>query len=254
MRSSKRRKGSSARRWADRVTSLPAIVFLIDVDNTLIDNDGVRQDFRNEIERAHGVKRRDRYWAIQEGLFETLGYRDYLGAAQQLWLDSGYDMELLSLPAYLLDYPFAGRLYPGALDVVKRLRNWGPTVILTDGDAVFQMRKIERSGLAKAVDNRILVYVHKQDALDDIKRRYPARHYVLIDDKLRILSAFKAAWGDGVTTVFPRQGAFANDAAAVAAYPPADLTVERIGDLLTIDIATFVRTYHSTRQSSMVTT
>ena len=130
-------------------------------------------------------------------MFISLGYRDYLGAAQQLWLDSGYDMELLSLSAYLLEYPFAGRLYPGALDVLKDLRKWGPTVILTDGDAIFQPRKIERAGLAAAVDDRILIYVHKEDALDDIKRRYPARHYVLIDDKLRILSAFKRGLGQG---------------------------------------------------------
>ena len=128
-------------------------------------------------------------------------------------------MELLSLSAYLLGYPFAGRLYPGALDVLTDLRRWGRTVILTDGDAVFQPRKIERSGLAAAVDDRILIYVHKEAALDDIKRRYPARHYVLMDDKLRILSAVKGAWGEHVTTVFPRQGTFANDPAVLAPNP-----------------------------------
>ncbi|MBL8895288.1 MAG: hypothetical protein JNJ53_11840 [Rhizobiales bacterium] len=177
------------------------LVYLVDVDNTLVDNDAVRDDFRHDIAERFGTSYRDRYWEIQEGLFASLGYRDYLGAAQRLWLDSACDMELLSLPAYLLGYPFDRHLYPGALDVLKHLRNWGPTVILTDGDAIFQPRKIERAGLAAAVDDRILVYVHKEDALDDIKRRYPARHYVLIDDKLRILGAFKAGWGRDVTTI-----------------------------------------------------
>lgn len=225
------------------------LVFLVDVDNTLIDNDGVREDFRCDIARDFGTAYRDRYWAIQEGLFTSLGYRDYLGAAQQLWLDSGYDMELLSLSAYLLDYPFAGRLYRGAIEVLEYLRKRGPTVILTDGDAIFQPRKIERAGLAAAVEDRILVYVHKEDALDDIKRRYPARHYVLIDDKPRILGAFKAAWGRDVTTIWPRQGQFANDSAAQAAYPPPDLTIARIGDLLDLDFEP-----HLQRTTSMVTT
>lgn len=225
------------------------LVFLVDVDNTLIDNDAVREDFRRDIARDYGTVYRDRYWAIQEGLFTSLGYRDYLGAAQQLWLDSGYDMELLSLSAYLLDYPFAGRLYPGALDVLETLRKWGPAVILTDGDAIFQPRKIERAGLAAAVDDRILIYVHKEDALDDIKRRYPARHYVLIDDKLRILNAFKKAWGRDVTTIWPRQGQFANDPVAQAAHQPPDLTISRIGELLEIDLEA-----HLQRTTSMVTT
>jgi len=224
------------------------VVFLVDVDNTLIDNDGVREDFRRDIAREFGTRYRDRYWAIQEGLFSSLGYRDYLGAAQQLWLDSGYDMELLSLPAYLLDYPFAGRLYPGALDVLETLRKWGPAVILTDGDAIFQPRKIERAGIAAAVNDRMLIYVHKEDALDDIKRRYPARHYVLIDDKPRILCAFKKAWGRDVTTIWPRQGQFANDPSAQTAHPAPDLTIARIGDLLDFDFEA-----HLQRTTPMVT-
>jgi FMN phosphatase YigB (HAD superfamily) len=222
------------------------IVTLVDVDNTLIDNDGVREDFRRDIAQQFGTAYRDRYWEIQEGLFVSLGYRDYLGAAQQLWLESGSDMELLPLPAYLLGYPFASRLYPGALDVLKDLRRWGPTVILTDGDAIFQPRKIERAGLAAAVDDRILIYVHKEAALDDIKRRYPAWHYVLVDDKLRILSAFKGAWGTSVTTVFPRQGSFANNPAAPN-YKP-DLTIACIGDLRAADLSTYLPL-----QTSMVT-
>ncbi len=224
------------------------IVFLVDVDNTLIDNDGVREDFRRDIAVSYGTSYRDRYWDIQEGLFIALGYRDYLGAAQQLWLDSACDMELLALPAYLLDYPFAARLYPGALDVLNYLRNWGPTVILTDGDAIFQPRKVERAGIAKAAGDRTLIYVHKEDALDDIKRRYPARHYVLIDDKPRILSAFKRSWGNDVTTIWPRQGQFASDPTQ-AAHPAPDLTISRIGELLEINLEA-----HLQRTTSMVTT
>ncbi len=135
---------------------------------------------------------------------------------------------------YLVDYPFANRLYPGALDVLEKLRAWGPTVILSDGDVVFQPRKVQRSGIWEAVDGHVLIYIHKEEELDDVARRYPAQHYVLVDDKPRILAAVKEAWGERVTTIFPRQGQYARDAKA---YRPADLTVERIGDLLTHDLS-----------------
>jgi FMN phosphatase YigB (HAD superfamily) len=131
---------------------------------------------------------------------------------------------------------FANSLYPGALDVLERFRSWGPTVILSDGDVVFQPRKVERSGISEAVDGHVLIYIHKEDALDDVQRRYPADHYVMVDDKVRILTAMKKAWGERVTTVFPRQGKFAHDAAVLASNPPADVTVERISDLLEYDL------------------
>jgi FMN phosphatase YigB (HAD superfamily) len=136
----------------------------------------------------------------------------------------------------MVNYPFANRLYPNSLDVLERFRAWGPTVIFSDGDAVFQPRKVERSGLQEAVDGHVLIYIHKEQELDDVARRYPADHYVLVDDKLRILTAVKQAWGDRVTSVFPRQGHYAHDPKALATYPPADLSVERIGDLLTYEL------------------
>jgi FMN phosphatase YigB (HAD superfamily) len=206
------------------------IVFLVDVDNTLLDNDRIQDDLKRHLEREFGAASRDRYWAILEALFVELGYRDYLGALQRYRTEHPRDVHLMTMSSYLVDYPFANRLYPGALDVVERFRTWGPTVILTDGDVVFQPRKVERSGIFEAADGHVLIYIHKEEALDDVERRYPAQHYVVVDDKPRILAALKEAWGERVTTVFPRQGQYARDAKA---YRPADLTVERIGDLLT---------------------
>ena len=206
------------------------VVFLVDVDNTLLDNDRIQDDLKRHLEREFGAATRDRYWAILEALFVELGYRDYLGALQRYRTEHPHDVHLMSMSSYLVDYPFANRLYPGALDVLQRFRTWGPTVILTDGDVVFQPRKIERSGIFEAVGGHVLIYIHKEEALDDIERRYPAQHYVMVDDKPRILATLKEAWGDRVTTVWPRQGQYARDAKA---YPRADLTVERIGDLLT---------------------
>jgi FMN phosphatase YigB (HAD superfamily) len=215
------------------MTAAP-IVFLVDVDNTLLDNDRIQADLKRHLEREFGVASRDRYWAILEALFAELGYRDYLGALQRYRVEHPRDLHLMSMSSYLVDYPFANRLYPGALDVLERLRGWGPTVILTDGDVVFQPRKVERSGIAEAVDGHVLIYIHKEEALDDVERRYPAQHYVLVDDKPRILAAVKDAWRDRVTTIFPRQGQYARDAKD---YRPADLTIERIGDLVTHDLS-----------------
>jgi FMN phosphatase YigB (HAD superfamily) len=213
-----------------------SVVFLVDVDNTLLDNDRIRSDIHEHFEREYGPAGRDRYWAIQEQLFVDLGYRDYLGAVQRYWLEHPEDLGSLTMAAYLLDYPFADRMYPQALDVLTRLRTWGRTVVLTDGDAVFQPHKVRRSGIHKAVGGEVVVYVHKEDELDDIERRYPAGRYVVVDDKLRILTAVREAWGERVTTVFPRQGQFAHDPEEIASNPPADVTVERIGDLLAYDL------------------
>jgi FMN phosphatase YigB (HAD superfamily) len=157
------------------------------------------------------------------------------------------------MSSYLVDYPFANRLFPGSLDVLERLRGWGQTVILSDGDVVFQPRKVERSGIFEAVEGHVLIYIHKEEALDDVECRYPARHYVLVDDKPRILAAVKKAWGDRVTTVFPRQGKFARDPTAIASYLPADLTVERIGDLLDFDLPALLAGYPSIPRSTEVT-
>ncbi len=229
------------------------IVFLVDVDNTLLDNDHIQSDIRRHLEREFGAACRDRYWAILEELFAELGYRDYLGALQRYRVEHPRDEHLLSLSSYLVDYPFANRLYPGSLDVLERFRTWGPTVILSDGDVVFQPRKVERSGIFEAVEGHVLIYIHKEDALDDVERRYPARHYILVDDKLRILAAVKNAWRECVTTVFPRQGHYANDPTIVAACPPADVTVERIGDLLHYDLAALLTSQHPSHISAEVT-
>jgi FMN phosphatase YigB (HAD superfamily) len=218
------------------MTHPDAIVFLVDIDNTLLDNDRVQDDFQRHLEREFGVEARDRYWTIQERLFTELGYRDYLGALQRYRVEHPEDLRVLSMSSLFVDYPFGDCLYPRALDVLERLRSWGRTVILTDGDAVFQPRKVERSGVSDAVEGRVLIYIHKEEALDDVERRYPARHYVLVDDKLRILSAVKKVWGGRVTTVFPRQGQFAHDPGVLASYPAADVTVEGICDLLAYDL------------------
>jgi hypothetical protein len=211
------------------------VVFLLDVDNTLLDNDHVAADLRRHLTEAFGAERQERYWALFEQLRRELGYADYLGALQRYRIENPRDPHLLKISSYLVDYPFANRLFPGSLDVIERLNGWGPAVILSDGDVVFQPRKIERSGLFDAVGGRVLIYIHKEQELADVEERYPARHYVLVDDKIRILSAVKAVWKGRVTTVFVRQGHYANDAADVAKYPSADVKVERIGDLMQIE-------------------
>jgi FMN phosphatase YigB (HAD superfamily) len=218
------------------MTPIHPIVFLVDVDNTLVDNDGIQQDLKDHLERTYGLAARERYWKILEDLFVELGYRDYIGALQRFRVEHPREVELLSMSSFLMDYPFADRLYPHALEVLKRLRSLAPTVILSDGDVVFQPRKVEHAGLSEAVDGQVLIYIHKEESLDDVERRYPAEHYVLVDDKLRILSAIKQVWGERVTTVFPRQGQYAHDAKVISALPPADVTIERIRDLLNYDL------------------
>src|SRR5215470_801252 len=198
-------------------------VFLVDVDNTLLDNDRIQADLKRHLEREFGIDCRERYWSILEELFATLGYRDYLGALQRYRVEHPRDARLLSMSSYLVDYPFANRLYPGALDVLQRLRTWGPAVILSDGDVVFQPRKVERSGIGEAVDDHVLIYIHKEEMLDDVEHRYPAQHYVLVDDKPRILAAVKKVWGSRVITVLPRQGQYGRDAKAVASYAVPDV-------------------------------
>ena len=207
-------------------------VYLFDVDNTLLDNDRVTRDLKSFLDREVGTDRSETYWRLFEEIRSQLGYADYLGALQRYRLEHPYDSRLLAVSTYLINYPFANRLFPNSLDVIDACRQKGKVVILTDGDVVFQPRKIERSGLFEAVEGNILVYIHKEQELHDVERRYPADRYVLVDDKLRILTAIKASWGDRVTTVFPRQGHYALDTQAISQYLPADITIERIGDLL----------------------
>jgi FMN phosphatase YigB (HAD superfamily) len=211
------------------------VVFLLDVDNTLLDNDRVVADLMRYLDKSLGHECEQDYWNIFDRLRHELGYADYLGALQLYRAAHPRDPNVLSLSSFLINYPFANRLFPNSLDVIERMKTWGPVVILTDGDVVFQPRKIERSGLLEAVDGNVLVYVHKELELEEVERRYPAERYVFVDDKLRLLAAFKAAWGARVTTVFPRQGHYARDPEMLRNYPPADLTVERIGDLVNVD-------------------
>jgi len=222
------------------MTVTEPVVFLVDVDNTLLDNDAFQVDVKRHLEREFGAGCRDRYWAIQESLFAELGYRDYLGALQRYRVEHPQDIHLLSMSSFMVDYPFADLLYPRALDVLARFGGWGQTVVLSDGDVVFQPRKVERSGLRAAVEGRVLIYIHKERALDDVARRYPARHYVVVDDKLRILTAVKEKWGERVTTILPRQGRYANDPGVLESFPPPDLTVERLADLLAHDLTTLL--------------
>jgi FMN phosphatase YigB (HAD superfamily) len=212
------------------------VVFLLDVDNTLLDNDSIEAELKAHLDLKFGRKSREKYWEVFEALRQELGYADYLGALQRYRLGALNDTRLLVMSSFLVDYPFADRLYPGALDVIKHLAKWGTTVILSDGDVVFQPRKVQRSGLWDAVEGRVLIYIHKEKMMDEVMERYPALHYVMVDDKLRILAAMKETLGTRLTTVFPRQGHYALDPESTADYPPADVAVERIGDLLSYDL------------------
>jgi hypothetical protein len=226
------------------MTVADRVVFLLDVDNTLLDNDRVQEDLRTHLEREFGASSRDRYWSIFEALRAELGYADYLGALQRYRSEESSaimnDPRLLLMSSFLVDYPFADRLYPDVLATIAHLGRWGPTVILSDGDVVFQPRKVQRSGLWEAVGGRVLIYIHKEIMLSDVMRRYPASHYVLVDDKLRILTAMKGILKNRLTTVFPRQGHYALDPNNLSAYPAADLAVDRIGDLLNWNCTAFL--------------
>jgi FMN phosphatase YigB (HAD superfamily) len=214
----------------------PDTLCLFDVDNTLLDNDAIVDDLRAHLVEAFGAASAERYWAGFEALRRELGYADYLGALQRYRVDAANDPKLLAMSSFLIDYPFASRLYPGALEALAHAQRRGPAAILSDGDVVFQPRKIQRAGLWEAVDGRVLIYIHKEQMLDDLQRRHPALRYVMVDDKLRILSAMKAQLGARLTTVFVRQGHYASDAAAIAGFPPADVTIERIGEFASLEL------------------
>lgn len=213
------------------------IVYLFDVDNTMLDNDAFQGDLRERLRLSYGDDTELRYWAIFEGLRAQHGYADYLGALENLRLEQQHNTRLLRMANWLLDYPFSERLYPGALETVRHARRSGLAAILSDGDAVFQSRKIETAGLRSAFNDNVLIYVHKQEELETVERCYPAKHYVMVDDKLAILADIKKIWRDRVTTVFHRQGHYALDAALVAKYPPADIAIDHIAELQEIDLS-----------------
>src|ERR1700722_20891036 len=209
-----------------------SVVALFDVDDTLLDNDAVQDDLSAHLERTLGAASRERYWSIFEALRVEFGFADYLGTLQRYRLEAPDDPRLALVASFLLDYPFASRLYRGALAAIAHMQQLGTAVILSDGDVVLQPRKIQRSGLWDAVQGRVLIYVHKEQMLDTVARLYPARHYLMVDDKLRVLAAVKQHWADRVTCIFPRQGHYALDERARADYPPADLS---LGGLREVD-------------------
>jgi len=215
----------------DAASANRGTVFLFDVDNTLLDNDRVEADLKRHLEAKVGKDYQGRYWEIFEGLRAELGYADYLGALQRYRVERPRDPKLLEVSYFMVNYPFANRLYPESLDAVDYVRQFGRVAILSDGDVVFQPRKVDRSGLYETFEGHVLIYVHKERELEDVETRYPAAHYVMVDDKVRILAAIKKYWGRRVTTVFPRQGHYALDAKLVAQHPKPDVTLERIGEL-----------------------
>ena len=214
------------------------VVFFFDVDNTLLDNDRVAADLKSHLESTVGAVANQRYWALFEEVRQELGYADYLGALQKYRVENPRNTHLLEISSYLLNYPFKDRLYPRALEVVAHAQQWGTAAILSDGDVVFQPRKIECAGIGAAVEGNVMVYIHKEDEVTDVEHRYPAKHYVMVDDKLWILASMKKAWGSRLTTVFANQGHYAHDPGTLKKYPPADLQVERIGDFLEFDFET----------------
>src|SRR5215472_5001 len=236
--SAERCSPTKAGRAASR-SRMKELVFLFDVDNTLLDNDRLQNELFRHMQREFGKAARDRYLAIFEQLRDELGYADYLGALERHRVENLHDPRLLRVANWLVDYPFAARLYPGALDVIQRIKRWGQVAILSDGDAVFQPRKVERSGLWRAFGGHVLIFIHKEQELAAVERFYPAKHYVMVDDKLRLLQAIKDVWQHRVTTVFVRQGHYARDKKAIANYRPADISVRRIGDLLQMQRTVF---------------
>jgi len=215
------------------------LVFLLDVDNTLFDNDGFAADLSARLEQDFGVLERDRFWSLYAARRERGGYADYLGTLQEFRSGHDFGQRLLQLSAFVLDYPFMKHLYPRALEAIAHLQSLGQPVVLSDGDVVFQPRKVQRSGIWDAVQGRVLIYLHKQWALDAVQRHYPADHYVMIDDKPQLLSVMKPLMGARLTTVFVRQGHYARETPAPSAGWPPDLTIERIGDLIGLDAAVF---------------
>ncbi len=215
----------------NRTDAASRTVFFFDVDNTLLDNDRISLDLKRHLQKKVGEGCGRRYWEIFEELRTELGYADYLGALQRYRLERPRDPKLLEVSYFMINYPFANRLFPESLDAVEYARRLGHAAILSDGDVVFQPRKVDRSGLYDTFEGHVLIYVHKERELEDAEAKYPAAHYVMVDDKVRLLAAIKAHWGARVTTVFPRQGHYALDAALVAQFPKPDITIERIGEL-----------------------
>jgi FMN phosphatase YigB (HAD superfamily) len=218
------------------------LVVLLDVDNTLLDNDRFAVDLSAYLLKQFGADGRDRYWRLFAQRRDDLGYADYLGAVQAFRGGYDDDRDRLGLSAFVLDYPFAERLYPRALEVLAHLRACAPTVIFTEGDLVFQPRKLRSAGIWDAAGGQAIVCLHKTFALTLLHRRYPAAHYFMIDDKPALLAAMKRLLGTALTTVLVHQGQYARESSAgfqerrvpplPSTRPRPDLEIERIADLL----------------------
>ena len=213
------------------------VVFLLDVDNTLLDNDRFAMDLGERLQQSFGASETKRYWAIFGRLREELGLADYLGSLQAFRTGLDDHPDLLAMSEFLLEYPFAARLFPRALDAVAHLGELGRPVVLSDGDIVFQPRKIQRSGIWDAVQGRVMIYVHKERVLDQMQQRYPANHYVMVDDKPNLLAAMKSTMKNRLTTVFVRQGHYARAAESDSVQPAPDMAIERIEDLISHNLS-----------------
>lgn len=222
------------------MSSQASLVFLFDVDNTLIDNDRFSADLAAQLEERFGEEGRARYQAIDKALRADVGYADYLGALQRL-RGQASSHDFMEMSFFLLDYPFDERRFPGVLETIDHLRQIGTPVIMSDGDTVFQPRKVRRAGLWDAFRGEVLIYVHKEEMLDDMQSKYPADHYVMVDDKPRILVSMKKLLGDRVTTVFVRQGHYAAGAGKELEETPPDITVDAVAELAGIDREAFFR-------------
>ena len=214
-------------------------VFLLDVDNTLLDNDRFGADLGAKLERSFGAEARKHYWEIFEELRQTSGVADYLGSLQSFRAGLDDDPLLLEMSDFLLEYPFASLLYPQSLAAISHLSGIGRPVVLSDGDVVFQPRKIKHSGIWNAVNGDVLIYLHKEKVLDHMQKRYPAPHYVVVDDKPNLLAAMKSKLGDRLTTVFVRQGHYALASGADAVQPSPDRVIEHIGEIATLNLSDF---------------
>jgi FMN phosphatase YigB (HAD superfamily) len=215
------------------------ILFLLDVDNTLLDNDRFTADLSARLVRGFGTGGRDRYWAQFARLRDELGYADYLGSLQAFRTGLEEHPDLLQMSSFLLDYPFAQLLYPRALETIAQLRTLGLPVVMSDGDVVYQPRKVQRSGIWEAVEGRVLIQPHKQHALDAMQRCYPAAQYVMVDDKRELLAAMKQTLGTRLATIFVRQGHYAIESADRVIHPPPDISIECISGLIGLDRAHF---------------
>ena len=207
---------------------MTGVAFLLDVDNTLINNDKVKTDLEERVVRYAGPDTAPVFWQVYEQVRRELDYVDLPLTLNRFRAESPEVERFAELSAAVLFYPFEECLYPRTLEVIEHLREIGTVAIVSDGDPVFQPAKIARAGLAAAVDDRVLIYVHKEQQLDDVRRRIPAGRYVIVDDKPNILVAVKRELGDRAVAIHVRQGRYARETGEWHA----DIEIDSIADLM----------------------